>query len=182
MLTRPLENILILDTETGGLKPSECALLEIGVILYNLPTKSILLKTSGLLYAESNPVFHINKIDIESCKRVNDCIESNFLSLIETIMERSQMIMAHYAIFDRGFIESRFELKINSQTAIWGCTKNDIKWPINRLKLENISSYYGIDYTLAHRALDDCEILLKCLLKLPDFEEQLNRIYERKRA
>lgn len=179
MLIRPLENILILDTETGGLKPSEHALLEIGVIFYNLPTKSILLKTSGLLYAESNPVFHINKIDIESCKKVNPDIEHYFLSLIVKAMRKSDLIIAHNASFDKGFVE---EHVAQDYTLIWLCTKNDIKWPISRLKLENISSYYGIDYTAAHRALDDCEILLKCLLKLPDFEEQLNIIYNRKKG
>jgi len=174
-----IENILILDTETGGLDSRLHSLLEIGVIQYNVPTQSVLFKGAGLLYAEFNPVAHINNIDIESCKKINPVLQETFLGLINLLLADSDIVIAHNAPFDRKFIEANEFLRERSLHIKWLCTKSNFYWNSSGLKLRDIARDYGVDYEGAHRALADCEILLQCLQKLPDFHEQLYNAYQR---
>lgn len=175
---KKLENILIIDTETSGLNPSTEPLLEVGAILYNVPTKSILLKTTAFLHGTINNAFHINKIDIHWLSKVDHVIQLSHLNLIAIMLSKSDMVIAHNAKFDKSFLENNQLLKCFSQEANWICSAWDIKWPFTKdKKLATLASHFGIDYSKAHRALDDCEILLECLLKLETFEDQLQKFF-----
>ena len=60
-----INTILILDTETTGLDENKDELVEIGGILFNIPSRSVLSQVSFLLPVQSNNAEHINGIAAE---------------------------------------------------------------------------------------------------------------------
>ena len=59
---RSLESVLILDTETTGLDENSDEVIEIGCILFNVPSKTVLAQLSFLLPVEFNAAEFINRI------------------------------------------------------------------------------------------------------------------------
>lgn len=176
-----IENILILDTETGGLDARVHSLLEIGMVLYNVPHRTILMKGSSLIPADYNAAMGINNIDTHWCNKISSVQMMVFLDYVAINLSLADLVIAHNSDFDRRFIEMNPQLHTPSKSANWACSRKDIKWPsIQSLKLQEIARHYGVDYTKAHRASDDCEILLECLLNLEDFEHQVEGIYHKK--
>ena len=57
-----IQSVLILDTETTGLNEKEDELIEIGCILFHVPSKSVLSQVSFLLPVRSNKAEEINGI------------------------------------------------------------------------------------------------------------------------
>lgn len=176
-------NLLILDLETTGLKPSECATIEIGAILYNVEHQQMLQCFSSLLPCQENPVEHINKIPAALTQQKYDSYP--FHSAFENMAFQSDAIIAHNASFDRGFINEIEEFKSKEsslQKKPWICTKNDFKWPSRptRLRLQDICASFHIPYVEAHRSLSDCQLLAKCLSKVSNLKEMIDDILRRK--
>lgn len=192
------ENILIIDTETTGLSPSENDVIEIAAILFNVKHKSVLQCFSTLLPCDTNKAIHINKIKPEATianfpfikaldekEPINICIDPNgrgitlysetlhFNRILFEMVDAAQLIVAHNAQFDKKFIEklSCGRYLLNKK---WICTKNDFKWPVplERKRLEDVCTAMGVVYTYAHRALEDCLLLAKCFEKIIDLHER----------
>jgi DNA polymerase-3 subunit epsilon len=177
-----IKNILIIDTETTSLKPSDGKLIEVAAILYNLPTKSILNEVCTLLPAETNPVEHINHISVASLDEAKGVAVGFCMAAIGALMVKADALIAHYVKFDRPWIEAQTIFTEHSKDKLWICTKEHIDWRKGKgLKLSDIAEHFKISYEGAHRAMADCHILLKCLQRLPDLQEQLD-FYDKGRA
>lgn len=171
-------NLLLIDTETTGLDPKNCTVIEVGAMLYNVEHKKMLQCFSTLLPCESNPVEHINNIKAE----LTQCrmgIHSP-LMLLKDMAKNADFIMAHNAQFDKRFLKTIPELDEQFWEKYWICTKNDFNWPSrpSRLRLQDICESFGIPYTNAHRALADCLLLAKCLTKVEDLTQRIETYFK----
>jgi DNA polymerase III subunit epsilon len=172
-----VNNILIIDTETTGLDPKKGNLIEVGCIFYNVPTKSIIHEMATLIYSLSNEAKHINLISEETLALTSPMISDFIINDIKFLMMKSDAIIAHYARFDKGWLDAYEPLSQTSKQAKWICSKKDIIWgKSGPMKLSDIAEYVGVPYVDAHRSLPDCHILLSCLKKLDNLDEQLNKL------
>ena len=172
-----IENVLICDVETTGLDEKKCQIIELGAILYNIKTKSILQCFSTLFPCESNPVEHINHISVESTK-CNMYTTNAFLGIFAAFQEKSQAFIAHNAQFDEKFIHTIFGDIKNP----FICTKSQFKWPSHpsRLRLQDVCHSMGVPYgEESHRALYDAERIALCFSKVDDLQERIDAAYER---
>jgi DNA polymerase-3 subunit epsilon len=172
-----MENILILDTETTGLSPETSQIIEVGCILYNVPTRSIISEASCLFYAEENPAFAVNRISLDTLNILPKDIEVNSLGLMAIMIDSCDAIIAHNAQFDKGFID-RFSLGLFTKNKQWICTKNDVIWPLRKgvsLSLISICSELGVPIVSTHRALSDCHLLLSAIECMEDIEYFLDK-------
>ena len=61
--------LLIIDTETSGLDPQHDQCLEVGCILFDVPSRSVLAQQSFLLPVDSNAAEAINRIPAAITRR-----------------------------------------------------------------------------------------------------------------
>jgi DNA polymerase-3 subunit epsilon len=161
-----MEYICVLDTETTGLDASKGKVLEIGAILYHIPSRSIISEASTLCYAEENPAYAINKIEINALKATSEIIEFSGIKLISEIMTAAHAIVAHNAEFDKRWVNNIPALENISRNKKWICTKNDVVWPIRKdisLSLITICAALGVPIINTHRAMSDCHLLLAAI-------------------
>jgi len=170
-----IENILILDTETTGLDPKKCQVIEIGAILYNVKHKAVLQTLSFFMPCETNPVEHINHIKAE-WTRCNPNTHSA-LCFLRDMNKNANILVAHNASFDKKFIATIPNMEEILEKK-WICTKENFTWPVklNRLRLEDVCNAMGVPYVNAHRALSDCFLLASCFEKVVDLEERFNNL------
>jgi DNA polymerase-3 subunit epsilon len=170
-----IENILILDTETTGLDPKRCQVIEVGAVLYNLKHKAILQAYSSLIPCVENPVEHINKISQESTNCVYPANALN--SIIGRMSNDAEVCVAHNALFDMRFLKTLpcGDILLNKK---WICTKENFTWPVKltRLRLEDVCIAMDVPYVNAHRALSDCFLLAQCFGKVDDLDDRFNNL------
>ena len=94
-----IENILILDTETTGLDENKDEIIEVGCILFNVNSKSVLSQVSFLFPVSSNDAEHVNGISAEvtNIKQPWEDGLKFFLKLVDC----SDLIVAHNVEFDK---------------------------------------------------------------------------------
>lgn len=167
-----MTNILIIDTETTGLKPADCQVIELAFILYNVETASELACASTLIHAPANPVEHINHISPASLEAVKSSVVPNLvINMFQLAEIEADFIIAHNAPFDKGFLDAH----VCKTTKPWVDSKCDIKFPKQGTgnRLGYIAFDHGIPVVDAHRALNDCRILMALLKLVPDLADQL---------
>lgn len=170
-----INNILILDTETTGLDPKNGSkLIEIGVVIYNLKYKSVLQSFSTLYPCASNPAEKINHIKVE-CTIENYSL-SHVDSLIRDMADCCEAVVAHNAKFDESFVDT-LSFGKHLLDKKWICTQRNFTWPVklDRFRLEDICNAMGVQYSNAHRALEDCYLLVNCFNKVDDLVERFER-------
>ena len=170
-----INNILILDTETTGLSPEKGdKIIELALLLFNVKHKSILQSFSTLFPCYENKVQSINKISPELTQLK---YSTEYFNYILDLIANSDAIIAHNADFDKRFVLTLPYGEIFTNKP-WICTKNNFTWPVplSRLRLQDICLAMGVNYTDAHRALQDCILLSKCFEKVEDLEYRLNKI------
>ena len=174
------ENILILDTETTGLDNETDDCIEVGSILFNVKSRSVLAQQSFLLPVESNNAEKINNIPAAITRLPQPFFEA--IKYFESLVHASDVILAHNASFDKKWFGLKKLPHIEKQ---WICSMDDITWPSDRqLKtrpsVKDLALAYGVPVWNAHRALTDCIYLAEVFKRCSELEKLLIRALEPK--
>ncbi|MBP0021887.1 MAG: 3'-5' exonuclease [Cyanobacteria bacterium SBLK] len=169
--------ILIIDTETTGLNPDRNHLLEIAAILWSVKHRCILMQVSTLIGYEQiieNPAEPINGISSQSLELTFNYKDG--LKIIAKMSLFAAYICSHNAQFDRSFCRGIEELELPMNN--WIDTQ-DLVYPksqyIASTSLNNLAIAHRIPIVDAHRALNDCQVLVNLLALIPDLEIQLSK-------
>jgi len=160
-----IAKVLILDTETTGLDSSRDRIIELALILVDVDKATGLplqvqevfdeLEDPGRpIPAEATRVTGITDAMVAG-KRLDE-------ARIAELMKGVDLVIAHNARFDRGFVEAR--LPAFAQLP-WACSVSEIDWQAQgrgSAKLEFLAHELGFFYD-AHRAEMDCHALLAVL-------------------
>ncbi len=174
------ENILILDTETTGLDNENDDCLEVGSILFNVKSRSVLAQQSFLLPVENNNAERINNIPAEITRLPQPFVDA--IKYFESLVQFSDVIVAHNAEFDMKWFGLKKLPQIEKR---WICSMDDITWPSDRqLKtrpsVRDLTLAYGVPVWNSHRALTDCIYLAEVFKRCVELEKLLIRALEPK--
>ena len=154
-----------LDTETTGLNPYDDIIIELAIKIVEIENASGKIVSIGKEYKSFNdPKIPIKK-EISLLTGISDDMVKNktidWLE-VDSLIEKSEIIVAHNASFDRPFIDQN---SITSPNKIWACSINDIDWlkrGFSNTKQELLCYWHGF-YFDAHRAMDDVNALIHLL-------------------
>ncbi|WP_038249876.1 3'-5' exonuclease [Ghiorsea bivora] len=158
---------IVLDTETTGLDTSKDKIIELGFIAfhYDAGTGAIydILQRYGGFEDPKEPLTEIVK---QVTGITDDMLIGQSLDETKIVhwLNKSSLIIAHNAAFDRQMLERRLPQISDSN---WACTLNDIHWQdenITSLKLDYIAYKLGYFFE-GHRAVNDAEATLHLLSK-----------------
>lgn len=165
-------NLLIIDTETTGLHPSDgCKAIEVGAILYSVPYRAPLQSLSFLLPTETNPAQHINNIDPRLTQ--DDQPWQCALKMFWTMATKAEFFVAHNSQFDKQWFGVA-ELEATDKPWLCTMTDFDLGGELKTRNLRDLALAHGIAVTPdVHRALPDCQLLASILSRREDLEEQI---------
>ena len=174
-------SLLILDTETSGLDPDVDSCLEVGAILFDVPSRSVLAQQSFLLPVETNAAEAINRIPAAVTRLPQPWSEG--MSWFQNLVAAADVLVAHNAAFDRQWF-GRGALPAVARP--WLCSMEDIRWPADRQlrsrpSVRDLALAYGVPVWAAHRALTDCIYLAEVFARCDDLETLLQRGLEPRR-
>lgn len=162
---------IVLDTETTGLDTAKDKIIELGFIAFEYDAGS------GMIYrilhsygGFEDPGEPLQDIIKQVTGITDEMVKDQHLddNEINSWLEKSDIIIAHNAAFDRQMLERRLPAACNTN---WACTFNDINWKeedISSLKLDYIAYKLGYFFD-GHRAVNDSEATLHLLSKaLPE--------------
>ena len=164
------EYLLIIDTETTGLDPENDQCIEIGVILFYVPKRSVLAQQSFLIPCEINEAESINRIPAE-ITRVPQSVDKG-LEYFKALLGCSDVLVAHNAAFDKQWFGKN---RLPAISKPWICTMEDISWPKERQlrsrpSVRDLALSYGVPVWNAHRALTDCIYISEVFQRCEDLE------------
>ena len=175
---KKIENIVIIDTETTGLDENKDEIIEIGCILFNVTSKSVLSQVSFLFPVSSNEAEHVNGISAEvtNIKQPWEDGLNFFLKLVNC----SDLIVAHNVEFDKKWFGKGKLPKLEKK---WVCSLEDINWSFqNNLKqrpsVTDLALSFSIPVWRLHRALTDCFYISEVFKKCENLEELLIKATE----
>jgi len=169
---------LVLDTETTALSRDHGQCIELGAVLFHVPTRAVLMQVSFLLPCPSNPAEAINGIPAE-VSRLSQPWQAG-LACFEAMAATADAVVAHNANFDRQWFD---QAPLPSLKKPWICSMEDIRWPADRQlratpSVRDLALAYGIPVWAAHRALTDCIYLVQVFERSPDLELLLQSALE----
>jgi len=163
-------NVLIIDTETTGLKPDKGAeLIEIGAILYNVEHRAILAQISTVLPVEVVGQEDVHGISWTTARSLPLNLQSQACNLISEYGDYADYNVAHNAAFDKSFTDYFLTKHLRKD---WLCTYEDFDFaPHKKQNLVTLALAHGIAVKSAHRALNDCSLIAEIFSKRSDLEQ-----------
>jgi DNA polymerase-3 subunit epsilon len=164
----------ILDTETNGFDHKVNKIIEIAVILYDLKHAAPITSYSAIVSQDENLVADINGIHADLAEGMTSFNLSK--QIIDHLIAKSEVIVAHNAVFDKGFVDnSTFEVPKDRP---WICSMEQIEWPCkySSRSLTSIALAHGVPVIAAHRALTDCDILARLFTKIHETGHDLPKL------
>lgn len=176
-----LERLLVLDTETTALHPDDGECIEVGAVLFHVPTRSVLTQVSFLLPCRVNGAEAINGIPAAVSRLEQPWRDA--LTCFLAMVGAADGILAHNAAFDRQWFGRGLLPALNKP---WICSMEDIPWPPERRlragpSVRDLAIAYGVPVWAAHRALTDCTYLVQVLERCEDLEGLLRLASEPRR-
>ena len=175
------ERLLVLDTETTALSRDQGQCIEVGAVLFHVPSRAVLMQVSFLLPCPSNPAEPINGIPA-AVSRLSQPWQAG-LACFEAMVAAADAVLAHNANFDRQWFG---QAPLPTLSKPWICSMEDIRWPAERQlratpSVRDLALAYGIPVWAAHRALTDCIYLIQVLERSTDLELLLQLALEPRR-
>lgn len=170
--------LLVLDTETNSTDAKTCDLIELGAVLYDTCTKTVI-SAVGVLNPNSK-----NSEEAEAINHISDSIISATpknmyrygVELFRTMWNASDFIVAHNIDFDKELIE-RFKLQGRTDKH-WICTYKHIIFESKEggKTLKNLLFEADVKFEKKklHRAMYDSDYLVDLLKTQDDIEEQID--------
>ncbi len=173
--------LLILDTETTALSPQQGQCIEVGAVLFDVSSRSVLMQVSFLLPCDRNPAQAINGIPA-AVSRLDQPWRSG-LACFEAMVADADALLAHNAAFDRQWFGSG---ELPALGKPWICSMEDIRWPAERQlratpSVRDLALAYGVPVWAAHRALTDCIYLVQVFQRCDELEALLQAALEPRR-
>lgn len=159
----------VLDTETTGLDSSKDQIIELGLRLlrFELPSGSLGEEVDSYS-ALQDPGFPIT-IEIQMVTGISPSMlhgQAIDWSRADAILARADVVLAHNASFDRGFVDRKSAV---TPEKVWACTSMQVDWRgkgFKNAKLQDLCGALGIVYQ-AHRAMSDVDAVIR-LMKSED--------------
>lgn len=155
--------VLVVDVETTGLKKDTDKIIDLGFVLAEFDRSTgqvlrVLERYSGFEDPQvpiPEAITRLTGIRDEDVRghRLDD-------ARVEAAIARADLVVAHNAPFDRGFLELRYP---SFKTKWWACSQREGPWAAlmtGSTKLEWLAYHLGKVFYDAHRALVDAEVLL----------------------
>ncbi|MEB3266004.1 MAG: 3'-5' exonuclease [Cyanobacteriota bacterium] len=172
------QRLLIVDTETTALRPEDGQCIEVGAVLFHVPSRSLLSQMSCLLPCSSNPARGINGIDPAVSQLEQPWRAS--LACLQQLAAAADAVLAHNAAFDRQWFGRE---PLPDLDRPWICSMDDIRWPADRHlratpSVRDLALAYGVPVWAAHRALTDCTYLVQVFERCEPLEDLLRQALE----
>lgn len=166
-------HLLILDTETTGLDPDQDHCIEVGAILFHVPSRAVLSQVSFLLPCDINPAEPINGISAAVSRLIQPWQAG--LAYFRQLVDAAEVIVAHNASFDRQWFGKG---ALAALPKPWLCSMEDLRWPAERQlratpSVRDLALAYGVPVWEAHRALTDCIYLAQVFCRCDELEALL---------
>mgnify|MGYP002881353587 CR=1 FL=1 len=168
------KKLLIIDTETTGLDPSDSQCVEVGAILFSLHSRAVLAQQSFLLPVTTNDAEHINKIPAEISNINQPWLEG--INYFNSLVASADLLVAHNASFDKKWFGIDPLPQLNKP---WLCTMEDIPWSMSerllsmrsRPSVRDLALAYEVPVWSAHRALTDCSYIAEVFRRCEELEK-----------
>lgn len=158
-------NICFLDLETTGLDKNNNKIIEIALKGVKIDqSNGSILSFYDEYQSFQDPSESISEEITRFTGITNDMVKGHEIDweYVNAIIENSDLLIAHNARFDRGFLDKYLPL---SKEKIWACSIEDITWlerGFVKQNLELLSVWHGF-YFDSHRAMNDVDALIYLL-------------------
>lgn len=159
--------VLVLDTETTGLSHRTDKIIELAMLLVQVdPGTGLPLGPVEIFEGFEDPGMPIPPVAQAVTGISDEMVAGQRLddALVQAMVARADLIVAHNAGFDRPFVEARFP---GFAAKAWACSFADIDWKAagaGSAKLSALAQDQGWFFE-AHRAQVDCHALLQVLAR-----------------
>lgn len=181
-------NLLVIDTETGGLDPTVHSVLSLGAVVY--PYAPGALEFSELIkeqpFVVDGSALHVNKIDLAMHSRVAASPVAVWAAFLGFVRQQTGLfrvygkvvLAGHNVPFDIGFLRRLHRLANDStpfeeyfshrfiDTMAIGLFMQLCGSPIKKLGLADLLTFFGLKNDAAHTALGDARATAMLLEKM----------------
>ncbi|WP_234996063.1 3'-5' exonuclease [Pseudobacteriovorax antillogorgiicola] len=170
---------LIIDLETTGIDPETDKIIELGLIEFRISEDVPVPAITNMYGAVEDPKQALSE-EIKKITGLDDyMLQGQKIDwvYVRAAIQRSSIIIAHNADFDRSFLEKRAELA-GLEDAHWACSMKHIDWAKHGFKtraLNYLAADHGFVNSFAHRALFDCATTFR--LMSPYFAELVRKSF-----
>ncbi len=180
MSVKQLDNYVIIDLETTGLNKSD-EIIEIGALRIEnhviTQSFSLLVKPEKHIPIEASQVNHIYDSTVANSPNLKIAISS-----FNNFIRDDDILVGHnISSFDMYYLTRDFKDCINKELSnvildTYQISKREMKFLASH-SLQMLSAYYGIDYSKAHRAVQDCFITYQVYEKMmhDNFESMIKK-------
>ena len=167
-----VKNLCFLDLETTGLNHDD-KIVELAIKLVEIDAKNgKLIRINDSFESFNDPGFQMDEKNIAVHGISNEMVSGKSIDWdkVKNIFDRSDIVIAHNARFDRSFMDKSFSL---SNDMVWACSLNDIDWSglgFNSRSQELLCIWHGFYYE-SHRAMADVDALIY-LVTHPLYKDQ----------
>lgn len=166
---------LLVDTETTGITPQD-ELIQLGLIQFNYSQfNGSIIKQQAAYEGLRQPTIKIPKVSQKVHGLTDRMVKGKALnrSLIEKLVEETDVFIAHNAAFDIRYFSPLFPISAKKP---WLCTMNGIKWStkgVSSKALNKILKQFNIPLQNHHSAIDDAKATFALLQTADHFSELL---------
>ncbi|NTV93721.1 MAG: 3'-5' exonuclease [Chlorobiaceae bacterium] len=154
------------DIETTGLNPGVDKIIELAMVSFEFLSDGRIFRILDRYDAFNDPGFDLPEGIVKLTGITDEMVRGQSIDVehIRSILDKTVVVIAHNATFDRVFLESFFP---EFETKAWACSMKDIPWAeegFEGTKLEYLAWRCGFFFE-GHHAITDCAAGIHLLSK-----------------